>query len=165
VGRMTTSEQHRLRARGLRVTAPRTAVLQVLDDAARRHEHLATTEVAGRVRERLGNVSLQAVYDCLDVLVDAGLARRIEPAGHAALYEARVGDNHHHLVCRDCGRTVDVDCAVGPAPCLTASETSGFVVDEAEVVFWGQCPDCQSHRTNERNALHDRRGQQGPRSR
>jgi Fur family ferric uptake transcriptional regulator len=146
---MTTSVQHRLRTSGLRVTAPRSAVLLVLDDANRDHEHLTTAEVAERVRERLGTVSLQAVYDCLDALVDAGLARRIEPAGHSALFEGRVGDNHHHLVCRDCGRTVDVDCAVGTAPCLTASETAGFVVDEAEVVFWGRCPDCQSERTSE----------------
>jgi Fe2+ or Zn2+ uptake regulation protein len=140
---MTTTGPERLRARGLRVTGPRSATLQVLDDAARDHEHLSTAEVAGRVRDRLGGVSLQAVYDCLEVLVTAGLARRIEPAGHAARYEGRVGDNHHHLVCRGCGRTVDVDCAVGAAPCLTASATEGFVVDEAEVVFWGRCPACQ----------------------
>jgi Fur family ferric uptake transcriptional regulator len=147
---MTTTAVERLRARGLRVTGPRSATLQVLDDASLGHEHLTTAEVAGRVRERLGTVSLQAVYDCLQVLVDARLARRIEPAGQVALFEARVGDNHHHLVCRACGRTVDVDCAVGAAPCLTASTTSGFVVDEAEVVFWGRCPGCQrTDRTND----------------
>jgi Fur family ferric uptake transcriptional regulator len=151
---MTTSVQHRLRTSGLRVTAPRSAVLQVLDDATRGQEHLTAAEVAERVRERLGTVSLQAVYDCLDALVDAGLARRIEPAGHAALFEGRVGDNHHHLVCRQCGRTVDVDCAVGLAPCLTASATAGFVVDEAEVVFWGRCPDCQSDRASEEREEH-----------
>ena len=143
---MTLTVQERLRASGLRVTAPRSTVLQVLDDATRNHEHLTTAQVAGKVRDRLGSVSLQAVYDCLEVLVDNGLARRIEPAGQAALFEGRVGDNHHHLVCRACGSTVDVDCAVGAAPCLTASTTLGFVVDEAEVVFWGRCPDCQ--RTN-----------------
>jgi Fe2+ or Zn2+ uptake regulation protein len=140
---MTTTVQQRLRARGLRVTGPRAATLGVLDDAAHEHEHLTTAEVAERVRERLGAVSLQAVYDCLEVLVRADLARRIEPAGQPALFEGRVSDNHHHLVCRSCGRTVDVDCAVGSAPCLTPSSTSGFVVDEAEVVFWGRCPDCQ----------------------
>jgi Fur family transcriptional regulator, stress-responsive regulator len=148
---MTTTVPERLRARGLRVTAPRTAVLQVLDDATRGHEHLTTAQVAGKVRDRLGTVSLQAVYDVLEVLVDAGLARRIEPAGQPALFEGRVGDNHHHLVCRACGRTVDVDCAVGAAPCLVPSATGGFVVEEAEVVFWGRCPDCQSkNRTEEK---------------
>jgi Fur family ferric uptake transcriptional regulator len=140
---MTTSVQHRLRARGLRVTAPRTAVLQVLDDAARRHEHLATAEVAGQVRERLGTVSLQAVYDCLDVLVAAGLARRIEPAGSPARFEARVGDNHHHVVCRKCGTIEDVDCAIGERPCLDPNVSHGFDVDEAEVTFWGLCPACR----------------------
>ena len=147
---MTTPVPERLRARGLRVTAPRAAVLGVLDDATGGHEHLTTAEVAERARGRLGTVSLQAVYDVLEVLVTAGLARRIEPAGQPALFEGRVGDNHHHLVCRGCGRTVDVDCAVGQAPCLTPSVTTGFVVDEAEVVFWGRCPDCQNrNRTTE----------------
>ena len=148
---MTSSVPQRLRAHGLRVTGPRSTVLEVLDAATSGREHLSTAEVAERVRRRLGTVSLQAVYDCLEVLVAAGLARRIEPAGSVALFEARVGDNHHHLVCRGCGRAVDVDCAVGSAPCLTASDSHGFVVDEAEVVFWGRCPDCQSDRTNERN--------------
>jgi Fur family ferric uptake transcriptional regulator len=147
---MTTSAASRLRDHGLRVTRPRATVLEVLDDATTGQQHLTAAEVAGRLRQRLGTVSLQAVYDCLEVLVDAGLARRIEPAGHAARYEGRVGDNHHHLVCRGCGRTVDVDCAVGAAPCLTASDTAGFAVDEAEVVFWGRCPDCQSDRTEQR---------------
>jgi Fur family ferric uptake transcriptional regulator len=90
----------------------------------------------------LGTVSTQAVYDCLEALAGAGLARRIEPAGHPARYESRVGDNHHHLVCRSCGATVDVDCAVGAAPCLTPSSSHGFLVEEAEVVFWGRCPEC-----------------------
>ena len=147
---MTTPVPDRLRARGLRVTAPRAAVLGVLDDATEGQEHLTTAEVAERVRGRLGAVSLQAVYDVLEAFVDAGLARRIEPAGQPALFEGRVGDNHHHLVCRGCGRTVDVDCAVGHAPCLAPSAITGFVVDEAEVVFWGRCPDCQNpHRTTE----------------
>ncbi|HKG51738.1 MAG TPA: Fur family transcriptional regulator [Actinomycetales bacterium] len=141
---MTLTVQERLRASGLRVTAPRSTVLQVLDDATRNHEHLTTAQVAGKVRDRLGSVSLQAIYDVLEVLVVAGLARRIEPAGQPALFDGRVGDNHHHLVCRSCGRTTDVDCAVGAAPCLIPSATGGFVVDEAEVVFWGRCPKCQN---------------------
>ena len=141
---MTRTVPERLRASGLRVTAPRSAVLQVLDDATQNHEHLTTAQVAGQVRDRLGSVSLQAIYDVLEVLVVAGLARRIEPAGQPALFEGRVGDNHHHLVCRSCGRTTDVDCAVGAAPCLIPSATGGFVVDEAEVVFWGRCPECQN---------------------
>jgi Fe2+ or Zn2+ uptake regulation protein len=145
---MTRTVPERLRASGLRVTAPRSAVLQVLDDATRNHEHLTTAQVAGEVRDRLGSVSLQAIYDVLEVLVVAGLARRIEPAGQPALFEGRVGDNHHHLVCRSCGRTTDVDCAVGAAPCLIPSATGGFVVDEAEVVFWGRCPECQNENPN-----------------
>jgi len=141
---MTTTAPERLRAAGLRVTRPRTAMLSVLDDAQSRHEHLAVADVAERARAVLGTVSTQAVYDCLEALAGAGLARRIEPAGHPARYESRVGDNHHHLVCRTCGATVDVDCAVGAAPCLTPSSDSGFVVEEAEVVFWGRCPECSS---------------------
>jgi Fur family ferric uptake transcriptional regulator len=146
---MTSSVPQRLRERGLRVTAPRSAVLAVLEDATRGHEHLTTAQVAERARDRLGTVSLQAVYDCLEVLVGAGLARRIEPAGSVARFEGRVGDNHHHLVCRQCGRTVDVDCVVGTAACLTPSATEGFAVDEAEVVFWGRCPECQTDRTTQ----------------
>ncbi|WP_432506825.1 Fur family transcriptional regulator [Kineococcus arenarius] len=139
-----TAAEDRLRSRGLRATRPRAVVLQVLDDAAATAEHLAVTQVVTRAREALPAVSTQAVYDCLDALTRAGLARRIEPAGHPARYEARVGDNHHHLVCRECGRTVDVDCTVGTSPCLAPSDTAGFAVDEAEVVFWGRCPDCTS---------------------
>lgn len=126
----------------MRVTGPRVAVLAILDDSAAAREHLTASDIAGRARTRLGSVSTQAVYDVLEVLVDAGLARKMEPAGRPALYEARAGDNHHHLVCRTCGRTVDVDCAVGHAPCLTPSQSAGFVVDEAEVFFWGVCPAC-----------------------
>ena len=132
----------RLRASGLRVTRPRLAVLEVLQDARAGHEHLPVAEVVSRARERLATLSTQAAYDCLEALAAAGLARRIEPAGHPSRYEARVGDNHHHLVCRACGHTVDVDCVVGSPACLTPSTTAGFVVDEAEVVFWGLCPAC-----------------------
>ncbi|NAZ87364.1 transcriptional repressor [Kineococcus sp. T90] len=132
-----------MRARGLRATRPRAVVLGVLDGAAAAGEHLAVAQVVDRARAVLATVSTQAVYDCLDALTRAGLARRIEPAGHPARFEARVGDNHHHLVCRECGRTVDVDCTVGPSPCLSPSDTAGFAVEEAEVVFWGRCPQCR----------------------
>ena len=134
--------EDRLRAAGLRVTAPRLAVLTVLDDSG----HLGVDEIADRVRDRLGSVSMQAVYDVLAALTLAGLARRIEPAGSPALYEGRVGDNHHHVVCRGCGATADVDCAVGERPCLDPSQTHGFVLDEAEVTYWGLCPTCQRQR-------------------
>ncbi len=132
----------RLRQSGLRVTRPRLAVLAVLEDAARQSEHIVVAEVAQRARGLLGSLSTQATYDCLGVLTGAGLARRIELPGHPARYEARVGDNHHHLVCRECGATSDVDCVVGQAPCLVPSADAGFVVDEAEVTFWGRCPRC-----------------------
>jgi Fe2+ or Zn2+ uptake regulation protein len=132
----------RLRAAGLRVTAPRLAVLAVLSEGG----HLGVDEVAARVRDRLGSVSTQAVYDVLAALAQAGLARHVEPAGSPALYEARVGDNHHHIVCRVCGATADVDCAVGERPCLDPSQTHGFVLDEAEVTYWGLCPQCQQAR-------------------
>ena len=128
-----------LRTSGLRVTAPRLAVLGVLDGGG----HLNVDDIADRVRERLGSVSTQAVYDVLGALTLAGLARRIEPAGSPALFEARAGDNHHHVVCRGCGATTDVDCAVGERPCLEPSQLHGFVLDEAEVTFWGLCPGCQ----------------------
>ncbi len=124
--------------RALRVTRPRLAVLAVL----REHAHATTDEVLGAVRARLPEVSHQAVYDVLRALTATGLVRRIEPQGSVARYEVRVGDNHHHLVCRSCGVIADVDCAVGPAPCLTPSEGHGFVVDEAEVIYWGTCPSC-----------------------
>jgi Fe2+ or Zn2+ uptake regulation protein len=132
----------RLRAANLRVTAPRLAVLEVLDDAAVSDEHLSAAVVSSRVRERAGSISTQGVYDCLDVLVDGGLLRRIEPAGQPALYEARVHDNHHHLVCRGCGRVTDVPCVAGATPCLTPAGASGFRVDEAEITFWGTCAEC-----------------------
>jgi Fe2+ or Zn2+ uptake regulation protein len=127
-----------LRAVSMRVTQPRLAVLAVLRD----HPHVDTETVIALVRAALPTVSHQAVYDVLRALTDAGLVRRIQPAGATARYERRVGDNHHHVVCRSCGAIADVDCAVGHAPCLTASDSHGFVVDEAEVVYWGTCPDC-----------------------
>ncbi|WP_298462378.1 Fur family transcriptional regulator [uncultured Cellulomonas sp.] len=131
-----------LRAAGLRVTGQRVAVLASLVDARDAAQHLSAAQVAAAARSRTEGISTQAVYDCLDALTDAGLVRRIEPAGRPALFEARVGDNHHHLVCRDCGYTVDVDCTHGAAPCLTPDVDHGFVVDEAEVVFWGRCAAC-----------------------
>lgn len=129
-----------LRAAGLRVTAPRLAVLNWLAD----HPH-STAEAVGRgVRQEIGAVSHQAVYDVLGACTGAGLVRRIEPAGHPARFERRAGDNHHHLVCRGCGRTEDVDCVVDARPCLTPADDHGFSVDEAEVVFWGWCPVCSN---------------------
>ncbi|BAX95653.1 transcriptional repressor [Mycobacteroides stephanolepidis] len=128
-----------LRRAGLRVTAPRVAVL----NAIAAHPHSTADVIAMVVRADLGKVSTQAVYDVLKACVSAGLVRRIEPAGSAALFETRIGDNHHHLVCRRCGAVTDVDCTVGHAPCLEPSHTAGFVVDEAEIVFWGICPECQ----------------------
>lgn len=130
-----------LRDVGLRVTAPRIAVLGVLDG----QPHATADTVAGHVRSRLGRVSTQAVYDVLAACTEAGLVRRIEPAGSPALFETRTGD-HHHLVCRSCGRITDVDCAVGGSPCLAPDDDAGYLLDEAEVVFWGRCPDCQKHR-------------------
>jgi Fur family transcriptional regulator, stress-responsive regulator len=127
-----------LRAADLRVTRPRLAVLR----AVRRHPHADTGSVLAAVRTEEPTVSHQAVYDVLGVLSDSGLVRRIQPAGSAARYELRVGDNHHHVVCRSCGTVADVDCAVGVRPCLDASDTHGFVVDEAEVTYWGLCPTC-----------------------
>jgi len=128
-----------LDAAGLRVTAPRVAVLE----AARRSSHATVEEIATAARERLGSISTQGVYDVLAALAGAGLVRRIEPAGSPARFEVRVGDNHHHIVCRECGATVDVDCAVGARPCLTPSESRGYELDEAEVTFWGVCPRCK----------------------
>ena len=127
-----------LRAAGLRVTRPRLAVL----DAVHAQPHLDTKALISAARVRLGAVSHQAVYDVLRALEDSGLVRRIQPEGSDARYEARVGDNHHHLVCRDCGAIADVDCTTGAAPCLTPSSDAGFVIDEAEVLFWGRCPSC-----------------------
>jgi len=132
--------KERLRGAGMRLTAPRLAVLTAVADLP----HRDADAIAEAARRRLGSLSTQAVYDNLHALVQAGLVRRIEPAGHPARYEARVGDNHHHVVCRRCGKTADVDCAVGLAPCLTPSDDHGFAIDEAEVTFWGTCPDCRA---------------------
>jgi Fur family ferric uptake transcriptional regulator len=132
-----------LRVTSLRVTRPRLAVLAALRD----HPHVDTDAVIALVRSELPSVSHQTVYDVLRALTDAGLVRRIQPAGANARYETRVGDNHHHVVCRSCGAIADVECAVGHAPCLTASADHGFVIDEAEVVYWGTCPDCAAART------------------
>lgn len=132
-----------LREKGLRVTAPRLAVLTVVGD----RPHATADDVLGAVRGELPQVSVQGIYDVLHALTHADLLRRIEPAGHPARYERRTGDNHHHVVCQECGALDDVDCAVGHAPCLTPSSTSGFSVDVAEVTFWGLCPACRSART------------------
>jgi Fur family ferric uptake transcriptional regulator len=138
---MVTAEfEQLLRGVGLRVTRPRLAVLA----AVHGHPHADTDAVFAVVRADLGAVSQQAVYDVLRALTAAGLVRRIQPAGSLARYEARVGDNHHHVVCRSCGAVADVDCAVGDTPCLTASDDHGFMIDEAEVVYWGVCPDCDA---------------------
>ena len=128
-----------LRGRGVQVTAQRLAVLRAVST----RPHGTADEIEEVVRAEIGAVSRQAVYDALGVLVDNGLIRRIQPARSPARYEDRVDDNHHHLVCRGCGLTVDVDCAVGHRPCLQAAEDHGFVIDEAEVVYWGFCPVCQ----------------------
>jgi Fur family transcriptional regulator, stress-responsive regulator len=137
----TTAEE--LRGAGLRVTAARVALLQTVRDG----DHLGVEAIASGVRDRVGHVSLQAVYGALHALVAAGLVRRIEPADSPARFEGRVGDNHHHVVCRSCGIVADVDCAVGAAPCLTASDDQGFTIGEAEVIYWGLCPGCSSART------------------
>ncbi len=132
-----------LRGATLRVTRPRVAVLRAVHD----HPHADTESIIGAAREELPEVSHQAVYDSLHTLTGAGLVRRIQPAGSLARYEARIGDNHHHVVCRSCGTVADVDCAVGAAPCLHASDDHGFTIDEAEVVFWGLCPACSPTRS------------------
>src|SRR5687767_14695665 len=137
-GNPTTAEE--LRGAGLRVTAARVALLEAVRDG----DHLGAEAIASEVRGRVGHISVQAVYEGLHALTAAGLIRRLDPPGSPALYEGRVGDNHHHLVCRSCGAVADVDCAVGHAPCLTASDDRGFAVDEAEVIYWGLCPACSS---------------------
>ncbi len=131
-----------LRGAGLRVTAARVALLETL----REGHHLGVEAIASGVRDRVGHVSLQAVYYALHALTAAGLVRRIEPAGSPARFDGRVGDNHHHVVCRSCGDVADVDCAVGEAPCLSASDDRGFSIDEAEVIYWGLCPGCSATR-------------------
>jgi Fe2+ or Zn2+ uptake regulation protein len=142
---VTSDFEAQLRALSLRVTRPRLAVLAALRD----HRHIDTETVIALVRVDHPTVSHQTVYDVLRVFTDAGLVRRIQPAGATARYETRVGDNHHHVVCRSCGAVADVDCAVGHTPCLTASDDHGYVLDEAEVVFWGTCPDCAAERNRQ----------------
>ncbi len=129
-----------LRRNAIPVTAQRLAVLRAVSD----QPHRTVNAVAQDVRVRIGAISQQAVYDALGLLVEKGLLRRIQPAGSPTLYEDRVGDNHHHLICRTCGKTADVDCAVGTAPCLTAADSAGFQIDEAEVIYWGTCPECRA---------------------
>ena len=127
-----------LRQHGLQVTAQRLAVVRAVGD----RPHSTADDIYGVVRAEIGAVSVQAVYNALAALTEKGLLRRIQPAGSPARYENRVGDNHHHLICRSCSRMVDVDCAVGERPCLTAADDSGYQIDEAEVIYWGRCPDC-----------------------
>ena len=133
-----TDAERALRTASLRVTRPRLAVLSAVHE----NPHAETDVIVGAVREELGQVSTQAVYDVLRALTAAGLLRRIQPSGSVARYESRVGDNHHHVVCRSCGAIADVDCAVGHTPCLDASDDHGFTIDEAEVTYWGLCPEC-----------------------
>jgi Fe2+ or Zn2+ uptake regulation protein len=135
------TNEGRLRAAGLRVTRPRLAVMAVVGD----QPHTDTGAIIKLVRDELGEVSHQAVYDVLQALTTAGLLRRIQPLGSVARYETRVGDNHHHVVCRSCGAVADVDCAVGEAPCLAPLDDHAYVIDEAEVIYWGICPDCRAH--------------------
>lgn len=138
---LATSElENMLRGASLRVTRPRVAVLAAVYD----HPHADTHSIIGLVREDLGGVSPQAVYDVLQAMTAAGLVRRIHPPGSVARYESRVGDNHHHAVCRSCGAIADVDCAAGTAPCLTAADDHGYRLDEAEVIYWGLCPECST---------------------
>lgn len=132
-----------LRQHGIQVTAQRLAVLRAVTG----QPHVTADGVAESVRAQIGAISIQSVYDALTLLATEGLIRRIQPAGSAARFEGRVGDNHHHLICRHCGRVVDVDCAVGSAPCLTAADDMGYEIDSAEVIYWGLCPDCATART------------------
>jgi Fe2+ or Zn2+ uptake regulation protein len=131
-----------LRQRGLRVTSQRLAVLKAVSD----RPHVTAEAVAEAVRDDIGSISVQGVYDALSTLSESGLLRRIQPAGSPARYEPRVGDNHHHVVCRVCGQMVDVGCALGEAPCLTAASDLGYEIDEAEIIFWGRCPECRDER-------------------
>ena len=159
-----------LRHHGLQVTAQRLAVLR----AVCRRPHGTADDIDRAVRAEIGAISRQAVYDALAAMTDKGLLRRIQPAGSPARYEDRVGDNHHHLICRACGRMVDVDCAVGDTPCLTAADDWGYEIDEAEVIYWGRCPDCvastaearsdrrrtTSHRSKQRDRRRNRRDEE-----
>jgi Fur family transcriptional regulator, stress-responsive regulator len=164
---MVTDSAGLLRERGIQVTAQRLAVVR----AVAGQPHITADSVAEVVRTEIGAISLQSVYDTLGLLVAAGLIRRIQPAGSPARFEDRVGDNHHHLICRTCGRVVDVDCGVGSAPCLTAADDRGYEIDEAEVAYWGRCPDCVAqsraapHAIRQPDHAEDSRGPQkrGPR--
>ena len=140
---MSSDAEQLLRDHGVQVTAQRIAVMR----AVSRRPHCTADDVAEDVRGEIGAISKQAVYDALGVLSENGLIRRIQPARSPALYEDRVGDNHHHLICRSCGTTVDVDCAVGETPCLNAADDSGYLIDEAEVIYWGLCPKCLSRQS------------------
>jgi len=137
-------DSQRLRSAGLRVTAPRLAVFA----AVRAGDHLTVENIAASARERIGAISIQATYDVLAALVRVGLVRRIEPAGSPARFETRVDDNHHHIICRSCGTAVDADCVLAHAPCLQPQDSFGFVIDEAEVIFWGVCPACQDSQSS-----------------
>ena len=135
---VTSTPADLLRERGIQVTAQRLAVFRAVTD----QPHITAEHVSAVVRAEIGAISLQSVYDALGILVTGGLLRRIQPAGSPARFEGRVGDNHHHLICRVCGRLVDVDCALAPAPCLTAADNQGYEIDEAEIAYWGRCPQC-----------------------
>ena len=153
---MSTDPSELLRRHGLHVTAQRLAVLRMVSS----HPHSTADEVFERARAALGAISRQAVYDALSTLTEKGLVRRIQPMGSTARYEGRVGDNHHHLICRTCGRVEDVDCAVGAAPCLKPAEDRGYALDEAEVIYWGHCPACRnatSHDTDNQQPFHHTR--------
>jgi len=139
-----------LRQHGVQVTAQRLAIMRAVSS----RPHATADELADDVRAVIGSISRQAVYDTLGVLVDKNLVRRIQPAGAAARYEDRVGDNHHHLICRGCGTMFDIDCAVGARPCLTADDDHGFAIDEAEVVYWGHCPSCRKAAAPKRKGRH-----------
>ena len=137
---MSEQREQLLREHGLQVTAQRLAVMRAVSE----RPHATADEVMDDVRAVIGTISRQAVYDALGILVEKNLLRRIQPARSAARYEDRVGDNHHHLICRGCGDTFDIDCAVGETPCLTAADDQGFEIDEAEVIYWGRCPTCRT---------------------
>ena len=134
----TSDNAELLRSHDMHVTAQRLAVLQAVSDVP----HSTADEIDKVVRAAIGTISPQSVYNAVGTLSEKGIVRRIQPAGSPARFEDRVGDNHHHLICRSCGRVVDVDCAVGHAPCLTAADDAGYVIDEAEVIYWGTCPEC-----------------------
>lgn len=148
---MTDGVDQLLRTHGVQVTAQRLAIMRAVSS----RPHATADELTDDVRSVIGSISRQAVYDTLGVLVDKNLVRRIQPAGSAARFENRVGDNHHHLICRSCGRTFDIDCAVGEVPCLTADDDHGFAIDEAEVIYWGHCPSCRTARTDDEMSATD----------